>query len=193
MVRYDPRWGAATRSKGRGHGWEVRPKWRRTQTAWEDVSEAATATAADDAAPDVTAWSEIKVSRAEDARRKYLQRATNLWGSPQEYLEYLRLESLETPELWESVALMFAGQCSSYRQRLHDERRIAKYDAKADKQVRDTVSVLRRRRSQLDIPFSTYARSVSYFNQRVPHRVWIEQRRGLRIGEHLHAHRWHTS
>ena len=138
MVRYDPRWGAATRSKGRGHGWEVRPNWRRTQTAWEEVSEAATATAADDAAPDVTAWSEIKVSRAEDARRKYLQRATNLWGSPQEYLEYLRLESLETPVLWESVALMFAGQCSSYRQRLHDERRIAKYDAKADKQVRDS-------------------------------------------------------
>ena len=123
------------------------------------------------------------MSRAEDARLKLLQRATKLWGNPEEYREHLRLESLEAPDLWESVALMFTGECSSYRRRLHNERRLAKYNAKADKQIRDTVSVLRRRRSQLVVPFSTDARSVSYFNQRVPTRVWIEQRRGLRICE----------
>ena len=59
---------------------------------------------------------------------------------------------------------------------------IEQYDAKADKQIRDTVAVLRRRRSAHVIPFSTWARSVSYFNQRVPTRVWKDQQRGLRIG-----------
>ena len=181
-ARYDPRWGAARRPKGRGNRWEVRPKWPQAQTALEDPRWEATATAAD-ALPEETVRSEIKTSRAEDARLKLLQRAKKLWGTPEEYREYLRLESLETPELWESVALMVTGQRSSYRQRLHDERLLAKYDAKADKQIRDTVSVLRRRRSQLVVPFSTDARSVSYFNQRVPTRVWIEQRRpaGLSI------------
>ena len=57
------------------------------------------------------------------------------------------------------------------------------YDAKADKQVRDAVSVLRRRKSQLTIPFSTQARSIADFNQRVPERVWRDQQQGLRIGE----------
>ena len=112
MPRYDPKWGAVQRFKGRGPRWERRPKWSRTQTAWEDVSEAATATATD-TVPEVTAWSASNIGRADSARFKLLQRATKLWGSPDDYREYLRLESLEAPELWESVALMFHGEVTS--------------------------------------------------------------------------------
>ena len=64
MPRYDPKWGAVQRSKGRGPRWERRPKWSRTQTAWEDVSEAATATATD-TVPEVTAWPASNIGRAD--------------------------------------------------------------------------------------------------------------------------------
>lgn len=183
MSRYNPRWGASMRDKRRRPGWERRPRRSHTETASEDVSEEATATAADEMREATTGVE----SRAENARLKLLQQATMLWGTPAEYREYLRLESFEAPELWNSVVLMYHGEVSSYRQRMTDERLIVRYDAKGEKLVRDTVSVLRRRRSQLDVPLSTMARSISYFNQRVPTRVWRDQQRGLRIGELNHS------
>ena len=183
MVRYDPRWGQKRRPEGRRHRWEQRPRWARTQTAWEEASEAATPTPAA-VAPDADhpPWPRPS-TRALRSRERLLQRANALWGSPEDYREHLRLEALEDPVLWECTAKLFQGQASRYRQELTDERLIGRYDAKADKQIRDAVSVLRRRQSQEIIPFSTDARSISYFNQRTPTRVWRDQQQGLRIGE----------
>jgi hypothetical protein len=111
---------------------------------------------------------------------EYVVRARKLWQC--DYAPPLHEERLEEPQLWETTSLLFSAQTSTYRQRMTDERLALKYDAKADKQVRDTVAVLRRRRNIHVVPFSVMARSLSYFNQRVPERVWADQCRGMRIG-----------
>ena len=83
---------------------------------------------------------------------------------------------------------------SSYRQRLTAEAAAA-YDAKALKRARSAVGMLARVANTRAWTFSVVARSLSWFNQRVPHRVWADacedrygERRlgcccGLRAGE----------
>lgn len=109
----------------------------------------------------------------------YEQRGRDLWSS--DYKPLLRREDLEAPLLREQVVQVYSHQVSTYRARLKDPRLTARYDAKTGWLVRDTTAVLRRRRNQNDIPFSIMARSISYFNQRVPTRVWRENQCGLRI------------
>jgi hypothetical protein len=120
-------------------------------------------------------------ARAETWHQIYVERARMLWSS--DYTSLLEAEKLEAPILWEATAAIYGLQQSSYRRRMTNERLIERYDAKADKQVRDNVAILRRRQNQNVIPFSVLARSISYFNQRVPQRVWADQSRSLRIGK----------
>ena len=119
------------------------------------------------------------MSQAEVARQKLLGRARALYDN--DYRLHLENELKEAPDLVESSVQLYASQTSTYRARLTDERLIARYDEKTATSVRDTVAVLRRRRNQFDIPFSVDARSISYFNQRVPTRIWRDQQRGMRI------------
>ena len=122
---------------------------------------------------------EVNLSKAETWRMVYRVRAQMLWSN--DYRSWLQVEQSEAPHLWAAVDLMFSAQTSTYRQRMTDVRLREQYDAKADKQKRDMVAVLRRRRNVHDIPFSVAARSLSYFNQRVPVRVWKDQQQQLRI------------
>jgi hypothetical protein len=119
------------------------------------------------------------MSQAEVARQKLLGRASKLWGN--NYEHHCRHELTEVPDLVETCMQVYAAQTSTYRARLTDKRLIARYDEKTAVSLRDTVTVLRRRRNQFDIPFLVDARSLSYFNQRVPKRVWKDQQAGLRI------------
>ena len=120
-----------------------------------------------------------KLCKAVIFRMVLLSRARALWEVS--YDEHLLHEAKEAPELRLQVASVYAAQISSYRARLKDERLAGRYDLKTDRMVRDTTAQLRRRRNQLDIPFSILARSISYFNQRVPARVWKDQQKALRI------------
>ena len=108
-----------------------------------------------------------------------IDRAAQLWAP--DYQENLLAESMECPRLREQVLEVFDQQKSSYRVRLKDKEKVEQYDQKTLRCLRDTAAVMRRRRSMHDIPFSVMARSISYFNQRVPFRVWRDQQRGLRI------------
>ena len=121
----------------------------------------------------------VKMTRAEAARFVYLERGRALNSC--DYSLLLQREKEEAPELWPAVSALFDIQKSTYRARLKDPRLIERYDAKADGQIRDLVAVLRRRRNKDDIAFSVQCRSLSYFNQRVPTRLWKENRRALRI------------
>lgn len=122
---------------------------------------------------------ETQLSRAAAARLVLLSRCRALWTT--NYQPLLEMEAKECPELWEHVSLVYRAQTSQYRLRLTDPTLVAKYDLKTDGMIRNTVAVMRRRRNQLDIPFSTSGRSLSYFNQRVPTRVWKDQQRGMHI------------
>lgn len=122
---------------------------------------------------------EAKLSRAAAWRSWIVFRAGRLWSC--DYAHFLNLERLEVPELREKVVQTCLGQMSIYRERLTNPHQIAAYDAKTERMIRDQTAVLRRRANQFDIPFSVDARSQSYFNQRVPKRVWKDQQHGLVI------------
>jgi hypothetical protein len=186
-MRYDPCWGGRSSkplSKSARKRWERRTKWQ-PPVEQQAASDSVGVEEVHDLGADLPdpAWKPRR-NQAEDARKLLHERARKLWGSPADYRESLQREALEEPELWLATAKSFGGQASSYRQRLNDCRLIERYDAKAEKQVRDIVSVLRRRKSQLVVPFSCDARSMSYFNQRTPTRVWRDQLRGLIINAH---------
>lgn len=183
-MRYDPCWASTKRPKSRAARWEQRgpngravPRERVPDTCDGNIERPL----------EDPRWpAAAKRNQAEEARVTLLRRARALWGSPEEYKEALRLEALEDPILYEAISQVFhcqTGAPRSYRARMTDVTKIERFDAKMEKQVRDAVSVMRRRRSQKIIPFSTAARSVSYFNQRTPHRVWADQQRGMRIGD----------
>ena len=182
MPRWNPQWAAPARHPTR---WEaIRRPPRSATTRATSVTFATVALEREpvmggaEKLPD-PAWAPSE-GKAEFWRELYRQRARELWACS--FSESLDRERYADPELWLSVAAHFAGQMSTYRARLTDQRITEQYDAKAQKQVRDAVAVLRRRRNAHIIPFSTAARSISYFNQRVPERVWRDQQRGLRIG-----------
>ena len=121
---------------------------------------------------------ETRISRAAFWQLWWLNRARKLWGN---YTVNLEAEKLEAPDIWEEVATSLRTRVSSYRRRLKQPRLILHFEAKTDRMIRDEVAVRRRRRNQLDIPFSVDARTMSYFNQRVPTRVWRDQQHGMRI------------
>ena len=106
-------------------------------------------------------------------------RAQQMWTP--DYSVQLEIEKLQVPDLRAQVAGLFASQVSTYRTRLTSPTLIERYDAKTERMIRDTTAVARRRRNQLDIPFSVFARSGSYMNQRVAERVWKDSQHGLRI------------
>ena len=133
-------------------------------------------------------WAEYEFSRQKQkAREALLGRAAQLWSGPDGYRQHLCDERCERPLLWAATSALLHSQRSTYRERLEGREGAAAYDAKTEKMVRDTVAVVRRRRSQLDIPFSILARSASYFNQRTPTRVWNDQQKAKRIGVRPHA------
>lgn len=110
---------------------------------------------------------------------RLLWRATRLWAP--DFRPLIEAEALEAPVLRARVVELYSHQVSTYRARLKDARLLARYDAKTERMIRDETAVARRRRNQSDIPFSVDARSISYFNQRVPERVWKDNQKGLRI------------
>ena len=69
---------------------------------------------------------------------------------------------------------------STYRRRITGEAAEA-YDARKDARVRDCAAILRRGHNQRDWSFSVLARSISYFNQRVPAAVWNEECNARRL------------
>ena len=96
-----------------------------------------------------------------------------LWSS--DYRPFLRLE-LEQGSV-EREALLSLYPQSSYRQQSYrrNPELTAGYDRREELRARDLVATARRARNMRDWTFSQLARSGSYFNQRVPHRVWTEE------------------
>jgi hypothetical protein len=156
-------WGKPGNRKARSHRWHRRPQ--RPATTDDGLEDPAWSKPAFDCNEE-----RPHASQAVIARQKLLNRARKLWAD--DYTTHLEFELKERPELTMSVVELYCAQMSTYRARLSDSRLIERYDLKTKISVRDTVAVLRRRRNQFDIPFSVDARSLSYFNQRVPRRVW---------------------
>ena len=74
---------------------------------------------------------------------------------------------------------------STYRARLdHFPEAASAYDVKMDGRVRDIYSIALRAANQRAWSFSQLARSISYFSQRTPRRVWRDETRGRRIATH---------
>ena len=182
-MRYDPQWAAPGRRKARRSQWERRPSRRQDVPPTEPAEPDIELPTAEPASEHAGAWAEFEFSRQKQkSREALLGRAAQLWSGPDGYREHLSYERCERPLLWAATSALLHSQRSTYRERLEGHEGAAGYDAKTEKMIRDTVAVVRRRRSQLDIPFSILARSVSYFNQRTPTRVWNDQQKGLRIG-----------
>jgi hypothetical protein len=80
-------------------------------------------------------------SKQEWWRTEYFARAKKMWCC--DYTAFLNEEREEDPVLWKTTAMLFGSQTSSYRQRLPDTRLVHRYDLKEEKQIRDTVAVLR--------------------------------------------------
>ena len=164
----------------RRNAWERRPRSSATYSAdaglepeLEDPARTSTGAASN------VPVREPCMSQADMWHGIWLLRAQRMWST--DYTVWLRQEKLEVPELRAKVEQVFAAQVSSYRKRLTNERLIIKYDEKTERMIRDTTAVARRRANQLDIPFSVFARSGSYFNQRIATRAWKDNQRGLRI------------
>ena len=184
LMRWNPKWASGRRPKGQ--------RWEQRRRAPQGVPDNVPGNSdqrreSPEDLPDLVRPKDEErdkqaTSKLELWRQEMRARARSLWGTPDEYRDSLEREKQEAPELWLTTTMLFDAETSRYRKELKSERLIVANNAKKEKQVRDTVSVLRRRRSQLIMPFSTLARSVSYFNQRVPTRVWRDQQRGLRIG-----------
>lgn len=137
------------------------------------------AEAADEHVSTASMGPEAKLGRAA-AGRAYLHfRAGRLWSN--DYTVWLQRECEEVPALRASVVEMTTVQVSTWRLRLKEPEAIAAYDHKTERIVRDTTAQMRRRRNMFDIPFSVDARTMSYFNQRVPTRVWLENQAAMRI------------
>ena len=100
------------------------------------------------------------------------------------YADHLAIEDAAAAEQRSAVAQFFRP--SSYRARsststgLHGER-LQSYDARTADRQRDSVAHLRRAVNQRDWSFSILARSISWFNQRIPHRVWNSEQKAGRV------------
>ena len=134
---------------------------------------------AKEATPQATAgmWKEY-TSQYERGQAILEMRARLLWSS--DYSVLLEVEKLEVPDLWQAVSDQHHEKLSSWRARLTGDKLLA-YEAKTERMILRSVARLRRRRNQLDIPFSTLATSVSHFNQRVPTRVWREAQKDFSL------------
>ena len=97
------------------------------------------------------------------------------------YSEHLALEDAAATEQRGAVAELF--EPSSYRVRLSGEN-LDRYDRRTADRQRDSVAHLRRSRNQRSWTFSILARTVSWFTQRVPHRVWHGESRAARVASH---------
>ena len=92
------------------------------------------------------------------------------------YAGHLALEDAAAAEQRSEVAQFF--EPSTYRARLHGEK-LEQYDGRTEDRQRDSIAHLRRAVNQRSWSFSILARSISWMNQRVPHRVWrAEQKAG---------------
>lgn len=130
-------WGARPRAGGRRSRWERRPD-RRVNAAQAEQPVVEEQHLASDG---VATKGEVRPRKTQHEawHDEYVVRARKLWQC--DYAPPLHEERLEEPQLWETTSLLFSAQTSTYRQRMTDERLALKYDAKADKQVRDTVAV----------------------------------------------------
>jgi hypothetical protein len=182
-MRWDPDKKPAGRRKT---GWHHRPRWgTRTINRNSSTVEPPDGMLAVSPRVALDAWARVNPVRDQAVlwQEQYHRYARRLWSC--DYTSELLEEKAEAPELWQFVTEHFASQTSSYRMRLTDPRLIERYDAKAEKQIRDHVSVLRRRKSAHVLTFSCMARSISYLNQKLATRVWADHQRGLKIGVHL--------
>ena len=77
-------------------------------------------------------------------------------------------------------SMLLALDTSSYRKRLQGSR-AELYDQKAAARAGSITSLMIRATNQQRWPFSTVARSLSFYNQRVPNRVWLEEQSARRL------------
>ena len=154
----------------RGGGWERRPQRKQRCAAVPPPLEAA---------PPLVGVSELgageqlpdSLDAAPAKWLKILDFAKDLWSA--DYRPFFAAE--------DEAARLALGSMpqTSYRARL-DGDTAAAYDAKALKRARSAVSTLKRVANTRDWCFSTVARSLCWFNQRVPHRVWADASQHVR-------------
>jgi len=140
--------------KRRGSGWEQRPKRSSAASAPPETQQPP---------EDVLKAAEIGDEAKPGKRRGIVSFAVDLWSSCYEKFFAAELAEVEA----------FAGQLpqSSYRARLKGAKAAA-YDKKLANRVRQTSASHRRQTNQQIWTHSLVARSLSWYNQRVPHRIW---------------------
>ena len=102
---------------------------------------------------------------------KILDFAKDLWSA--DYRPFFQAEDEVAQLVLDSMPQ------TTYRARLYGDTAAA-YDDKALKRARSAVSTLKRVANTRDWSFSTVARSLCWFNQRVPHRVWADASQHVR-------------
>jgi len=117
----------------------------------------------------------IALQPAEHASLKCFARL--LWGSADDYRAHLRAEDEAAGGALHALEHM---PQSSYRRRLKGESAV-QYDERAAKRARGAMAQLSRVNNMRCWTFSIVARSLAYFNQRVPHRVWREESADRRL------------
>ena len=141
--------------KRRGSGWERRPRRRAEAAGADDKDEPMEAAFVgpddDECAAEPSKWMKI------------LDFAKDLWKS--DYKPFFAAENAEARLIVDELPQ------SSYRRRLKGEKAAA-YDQKTAGRVRQSQATLARQANTRSWSFSLVARSLSWFNQRVPHRVW---------------------
>jgi hypothetical protein len=160
--------------KSRGHGWS-----RHTTSSTFARGEGAA-----QEGPEVPVDGEQTAANAEGhaegQQRTFLSYARDLWRW--DYSSLLDEEDVG------SRALVGSLPVSTYRQRLNNKpEAAARYDARAVKRARGAMAQLGRVSNNRNWTFSIVARSLSYFNQRVPVRVWRDEQEDRRIASRSHC------
>ena len=124
----------------------------------------------DAASGDVASESEprdtVHVELEQPLQRRLRDFARALWSS-----DYRPILAAEDEAEGGAVHLLGVLEQSSYRRKLHGDKAV-RYDARAQKRARGALAQLGRVNNMRRWTFSIVARSLCYFNQRVPHRVW---------------------
>jgi len=151
--------------KRRGSGWEKRPARHSTQHPPHGNAEKGSAPTQNPAAPPVE---DAPIGAREEKPRRWTQLrdfAVDLWSDC-----YAKLFAEEDAAAAEALGPM---PQTNYRRGLKGAKAQA-YDDRAQKRQRKTIATHVRQANVRHWTFSVVARSLSWFNQRVPHRVWAD-------------------
>ena len=159
--------------KRRGSGWERRP--RRSDAPAESPTKPESAPSDHSTGDMQHAEGTEKIVRW----RKVLDFATDLWCS--DYKPFMQAERARARDVMETL------EHNSYRRRLKGEK-AAEYDRKQERKLMNSLANFDRACNQQSWTFSQVAKSCSWYNQRVPARVWKDAVANRQVASRDSAH-----